>query len=174
MNKVNTVKIATILAIAGLLLLSGCLGNNSENNAGTPAPTNTATPTTINTPFPVTTVTTNTSAGINGSVTNLSTKSSNESSNALVATGADWCKVGDNKTIVGKIFTVKGTLTDKKGNSLCHFESVETYTKTNSTTTINRYFSQDGSINQTDSKTVSANGTEIANSSASASSSSSH
>ena len=166
MNKINTTSIIVAASIIGLVLLSGCLGNDTTKT--TPLPTSTPVitqPAPSTTPVTVITYNASDNASKNSGHATESIKSSNMSTNssALVPAGSDWCKPGASFLKDAKGFTVQGLTTDNNGTSLCYAKSVDS--KTN--TTISYYFSQDKKIERMNSTSISANGSASASASSS-------
>lgn len=156
----NKLKIITIVSITALLLLSGCVGNDTAKT--TPVPTKTPViiqPTSSETPTTVIKYNASNDVSANSGHAIESTNSTN--STALTATGSDWCKPGSNKSVAGTIFTITGLTTDDKGNSVCKAEA--TILNGNAT----YIFSKDGKIGKMTS--TASNGSSSASSSASSS-----
>ncbi len=131
--------ITTILLVAGLILLSGCVDNKTD-------PPTATTPATQ-----ITSQSTN-----NANMNTVSTRSASP----LISANEDWCTAGNKKTIAGKEFTIVGTVTDN-GTELCKAELEIPDEKTT------YYFSEDGNITRMNSSSLLINGNASATVSAS-------
>ncbi len=125
-------KIVTTLLIAGLILLSGCVDKKTDSPTAT-TPTTPTIPTTQ-----ITSQSTN-----NKDMNTVSTRSENP----LIPANEDWCTVGNNKTVVGKEFTIVGTVIDN-GTELCIAELELSNEK------ITYYFSEDEHITRMNSSSL--------------------
>lgn len=107
MNKINIVKIFVITSIIGIVLLSGCLENDTSKTTPLPSEIPIATqPIPVKTEFPNVTEPIPTKTDfptVAREVNNLSTKSSSSNS----AQNLDWCKSGTVVTKNGVNLTIK-------------------------------------------------------------------
>lgn len=155
-----------IASIAALLLLSGCLDNDTSKTTSIPTETFNIAKSSSS----VTSVKDNISinSSHNKSKSSLNLTSSETSSNLTTLTNpistiqdkSNWCKADEILTVNNKDFTVQGLTTDNNKVPLCYAKSINLETNT----TTNYYFSQDGKIKKMDSISISSNGKAYASS----------
>ncbi len=149
MNKTNTKTIVIVASMIGIVLLSGCIGNNNSNSDSKITP--------VITPSATQKINNSILNNVSNSTNNLTSpiKSANltSSNNSTTKESSVWCEPNESLVTGGKTFVIQGLITEN-GKSLCYARSVDS--KTNSTT--NYYFSQDGKIKKMNSVNVSPNG----------------
>lgn len=147
----KTKTILTIGTIIGVILLSGCVGNESNTKMNK---------TPISTPKSDVTISIPTTEQVQTDTTpdyitrNFSVKSENLTniSNLPISSEAEWCKPGNKKVVLGKEFTIIGI----ENSDLCKAELEISNGKTE------YYFSQDEKIARMISSASSNNGSSYA------------
>ncbi len=157
MNKINTKYVILAASIIGIILLSGCLGNDTSKTTPisnvTPVVTQSS-PSVTETPVKnnISTNSNHTNNSVN--LTDSKTLITSKSSSISTLESSNWCKSYESLTVNEKEFVVQGLVTDDSGTSLCYAKFMNSETNT----TTKYYFSQDGKIKRMNSISISSNG----------------